>query len=214
MRIIYLIKSQIRFDFYTYRCYYRLVEYTYPDNDSGLVERCVLKDTSAWSSLIEKYSGLIKNAIYNRARKYGVSLPHHDIEDIMQDILTGMWKSDKLSTIKNRKDISCWLAIVSGNAAAQHLSDRDLTEALSEEETDYVDTPPEAPLSEETVSEIDEAIEKLPPRERLIIQLHIVHDKKYREIADMLDIPEGTVSSYIKRAKARLKKSLKKFATK
>ena len=179
------------------------------EDDSGLVERCILKDTSAWSLLVEKYSVLIKNAINNRARKYGVTLPGHDIEDIMQDILTGMWKGNKLSGVKNRKDISCWLAIVSGNAAAQYLSDRDDTEALSEEETAYADTPPAMPPDEETLSEIDAAIEKLPPREKLIIQLHLFHGKKYREIADMLDIPRGTVSSYIKRSKSRLKKKLK-----
>ena len=97
-------------------------------DDSGLVERCILKDTSAWSALVAKYSGLIRDAIYNRARKYGASLPAPDIEDIAQDVLTAIWKGDKLSTIKNRNDISCWLAIVSGNAAAQYLSDKDDTE--------------------------------------------------------------------------------------
>ena len=188
------------------------MDYAHAEDDSGLVERCILKDASAWSSLIERYSGLIKNAIYNRARKYGISLPHHDIEDIMQNVLAALWKSDKLSTIKNRKDISCWLAIVSGNATAQYLSDRDSTETLSEEETAYADIPPSAPPDEETLSEIDEAIEKLPPKESLIIQLHIIHDKKYHEIADMLDIPEGTVSSYIKRSKGRLKKMLSRHA--
>lgn len=185
------------------------MEHARADDDSGLVERCILKDTSAWSLLVEKYSVLIKSAITNRARKYGVTLPRHDIEDIMQDILTGMWTGNKLLGVKNRKDISCWLAIVSGNAAAQYLSDKDDTEALSEEETAYADTPPAMPPDEETLSEIDAAIEKLPPRERLIIQLHLFHDKKYREIADMLDIPRGTVSSYIKRSKNRLKKKLK-----
>ena len=188
------------------------MEYAHLEDDSGLVERCVLRDASAWSLLIGKYSDLIKNAIYNRARKYGVSLPHHDIEDIMQDILTAIWKGDKLSTVKNRKDISCWLAIVSGNAAAQHLSDRDLTETLNEEEAAYADTQQNRPPDEETLSEIDEAIEKLPPKERLIIQLHLFHNKKYREIADILDIPEGTVSSYIKRSKGRLKKKLSRHA--
>jgi len=174
-------------------------------NDSALVERCISKDPGAWDDLVSKYSSLIRNAIYNRAGKYGVSLSCHDIEDIMQDVLTAMWKGDKLSTIRNRRDISCWLAIVSGNAAAQYLSDKDDAEPLSEEETAVAGAPPD----EEALRGIDEAIEKLPPRERLIIQLHLFYDKKYHEIADMLDIPKGTVSSYIKRSKGRLKKKLK-----
>ena len=181
------------------------MEYADCKDDSGLVERCILKDASAWSALLEKYSGLIKDAIYNRARKYGASLPSHDIEDIMQDVLTAIWKGDKLLTIKNQKDISCWLAVVSGNAAAQYLRNRDDIELLNEEETVYAGMPPD----ETALSEIEKAIEKLPPKETLIIQLHLFHDKKYHEIADILDIPKGTVSSYIKRAKARLKKKLR-----
>ncbi len=181
------------------------MEAIYEKDDSALVERCISRDPVAWDALVGKYSCLIKDAVYNRARKYGTFLPRHDIEDITQDVLTAIWKGDKLSTIKNRKDISCWLAIVSGNAAAQYLSDKDDTDTLGEEETVCASAPP----NDEALSAIEEAIEKLPPKERLIFQLYIIHDKKYREIADMLDIPKGTVSSYIKRSKGRLKKKLK-----
>jgi len=204
-KIIYLIKNQIIFDFFIYRCYYLPMDHVHYKDDSGLVERCICRDTSAWDTLLKKYSALIRNAIYNRARKYGVSLPIHDIDDIAQDVLAAIWEGNKLSTIKNRKDISCWLAIVSGNAAAEYLRSRRPAETLNEEEAVYACTPPD----KETLSEIEKAIEKLPPRERLIIQLNLFHDKKYREIADMLNIPEGTVSSYIKRSKDRLKNKLK-----
>ena len=181
------------------------MEDTCRKDDSALIERCISKDLIAWDTFVSKYASLIRDAAYNRARKYGVSLPHHDIEDIMQNVLTAIWKGDKLSTIKNRKDISCWLAIVSGNAAGQYLSNRDDAEPLSEEDAVYAATPPD----EEALSEIEKAIEKLPPREKLIIQLNLFYGKKYHEIADMLNIPKGTVSSYIRRSKWRLKKKLK-----
>lgn len=181
------------------------MEYAHAKDDSALVERCIAKDASAWSELVGKHSGLIRDAIFNRARKYGVLLGRHEIEDITQDVLASIWKADKLSTIKNRDNISCWLAIVSGNAAAEYLNHKDKEEPLSDEDASCVDSP----RDEEAILEIEKAVGKLPPRESLIIQLHLFHDKKYREIADMLDIPEGTVSSYVKRAKARLKKLLK-----
>ncbi len=183
------------------------MEHVSVKDDSGLVERCILGDASAWDSLIGRYTPLIKDAIYNRARKYGVSLPRHEIEDVMQEVLTSIWSGGKLSAVKNRKDISCWLAIVSGNAAVQYLRDRDDAEPLDEEKAEAVSA--EEAQGEEVITEIKTAVEKLPPKERLIIELHLFHDKKYREIADMLDLPEGTVSSYIKRSKARLKKKLK-----
>jgi len=186
------------------------MECTQSKDDTGLVEKCISKDASAWRALVNKYSVLIENAIYNRARKYGISLPCHDIEDIMQNVLTTIWKGNKLSTVKNRKNISCWLAVVSGNAAAQYLSDQDNIKPLGEEEEAIPVVP--AP-DEEAISEIEKAMEELPPKEKLIVQLYFFYDKKYREIADMLDLPEGTVSSYIKRSKFRLRKSLSRHAT-
>jgi len=174
-------------------------------DDSGLVERCISRDASAWSELLGRYSGLIRDAVYNRARKYGISLPRHDIDDIMQDVLTKIWTEDGLSTVKNRKNISCWLAIVSGNAAAQHLRKAGRFEPLNEEDAAALPAPPD----EDAVSEIEKEVERLSPKERLIVELHVLHDKKYREIADLMDIPEGTVSSCVTRAKARLKKKLR-----
>jgi predicted transcriptional regulator len=44
-----------------------------------------------------------------------------------------------------------------------------------------------------------------------MIELHLTHDKRYDEIADLLGVPQGTVSSYIKRARERLKTAIKDF---
>ena len=71
------------------------------------------------------------------------------------------------------------------------------------------------PIDELTRNElsrkIDTAIELLPSKERLIIKLHLLHEKKYEEISDILNIPYGTVSSYIKRTKEKLRTALKDF---
>lgn len=175
------------------------------EDDSRLVELCISRDPAAWDMLVRKYTGLVYAAISNRVRKYGLSLLRHDIEDITQDIFASVWGGNKLASIKNRKDISCWLAVISGNTAVQHLRKRSTKEILCEE----CPPPPVLPVDKEPLPGIDIMLEGVPPKESLAIQLSILYDKKYREIADLLDIPVNTVSSYVKRAKARLKKKLK-----
>jgi RNA polymerase sigma-70 factor (ECF subfamily) len=177
------------------------------NNDKTMVERCILGDLSAWDDLVRKYSPLVYAAIDNRARRYRSPLPRHEIQDIMQDVFSSIWIGAKLGSIRNRDNISCWLAVVAGNGAVGYLRKKDDREVQCDDQ----DKPAEVPRDEEMALEIEKAIEGMAPQESLIMQLNIIYDKKYREISDMLDIPIGTVASCVKRAKDRLRKKLKNY---
>lgn len=194
-------------------------------NDRHLIEACIKKDLVAWSGLVKKYSGLISLSIENRIKKYGIPISGHDIEDIRQDLFANIWKDNKLIGVQNRDDISHWIAIISGNAAIEHfrkkesvkmrrtvslsdkIDDRELHELLPSGSTKANDDLSRAELSDN----IDKVIESLPPKENIIIKLHLNHGKKHSEIADILNIPEGTVSSCVKRAKEKMREKLKKY---
>ena len=202
-----------------------VVGINYPEDDSKLVEGCINRDLAAWAKLVKKYSKLMFISIENRLKKYGFHLSSQDLEDIHQNTLTGIWKDEKLKTIKNRQNVSYWLAMVSGNMAIEHVrkmrsSEEFKSVSLSEkiEERELIQLIPSTqrdPIDELTRNElsrkIDTAIELLPSKERLIIKLHLLHEKKYEEISDILNIPYGTVSSYIKRTKEKLRTALKDF---
>jgi RNA polymerase sigma-70 factor (ECF subfamily) len=194
------------------------------DSDAQLIGSCLNGERSSWKHLIEKYDRLIYASILNRLKKYGFTLPSQDIDDIRQNILTDIWGSRKLETVKNREDISYWLAIVSGNAAMEFvrtgktrevpkpLSEiEELADKLTEAGCATVRHPADALSQSELAEKAAKEIERLPPREALIIKLNLYHDKKYGEIARMLGIPRGTVSSYIKRAKEKIREKLKDF---
>ncbi len=193
--------------------------------DRYLIESCIKKDLASWANLVKKYSGLVYISIENRLKKYGLDVSSHDIEDIKQDIFTDIWKNKKLSNITNRDDISYWVAVLAGNAAIEYfrtkdvrqskknisiyskIGERDLGELIPSEKINQKDELAQA----ETESRIEDAIETLPKKEKIMIKLHIMHDKKYHEIADIMGVPKGTVSSYIGRAKEKLKIALKDF---
>ena len=192
----------------------------YEKDDSGLVGACLRKNHSAWAVFAKKYSGLIGLAAKKRLEKYGLASSPEDIEDIRQDVLGSIWKTGKLATVSDRSDISSWLAVVSANAAIAHarkrrtqegpdepvsifetVDDRELCEFIPAPANDLKDELARKDLSEK----IGRAIEALPKKEKLAIKLNLFHGKKYHQIARIMSLPPGTVSSYIKRAKERLR---------
>ena len=195
------------------------------ENDRYLVEACVKRDLLAWARFVKKYSTLVSSSIENRVKRYGFPLPHQDIEDIRQDVFASIWKDGKLAGIAKCDSLPYWLAIVAGNAAMMHLRKKHVREASAtlplfddsrmKELFDTIPSGTASPpdeLDRNKLSEkIDKAIASLPPKEKLIIKLHLVHNKKYHEIASILRLPGGTISNYIKRAKEKLRKRLKEF---
>lgn len=193
--------------------------------DLELINRCIQKEPLAWNEFVKKYSSLILIAAENRLKKYGFFLSYQEIEDIRQNVLTSLWRDNKLQTVKNRKDISYWLAIVSGNEAISYvrrlgkqgaLRSESLFEKIDEAELIEIipsdkSHPNEEAARNEISKKIEDAIESLPHKEKLTIKLNILYGKKYYEISDILALPKGTVSNYIKRAKEKLRVVLKDF---
>jgi RNA polymerase sigma-70 factor (ECF subfamily) len=192
-------------------------------DDSELIEACLKKDIASWACLVKKYSGLVYISIENRLKRYGLDASSHDIEDMRQNIFSDIWKGNKLSQVVNRSDISYWIAVLSGNAAMAHfrskqaramqnsislsckIDDRQMDEILPS----GIPGPNDELARAEIEGRVDEAMESLQGKEKLMIKLYLIHGKKYHDIAELLNVPAGTVSSYIKRAKEKIREALK-----
>ncbi len=184
-----------------------------------------MNESRLTDQFVKRYSPLVYTAIERRLKGYGFNLPRDEILDIQQDVFTSIHENNKLDTINNAGSIPYWIAIVSGNAAMQYMRKRrrieldqkvsifDKMDGLEMAET--IPSPALNPSEElnraELSKRMNEAMEALQPKEKLIIKLNLLHNKKYEEISDMLNIPAGTVSNYIKRAKEKLRKDLKEF---
>jgi len=195
------------------------------DNDISLVDGCIKRDLTAWQLFTEKYSDLILISIKNRLIGYGFSLASHDLEDIRQDVLTNIWQDRKLELLKNIDSLSYWLAMISGNEATEYLRKKQRREPVNtisifdnrngkELIESFASAAPEAGSEiskHELIERLSGALDSLPRRERLIMELYLFHGKKYRDIADILNLPRGTVACCIKRSKESLRETLKNF---
>lgn len=185
-----------------------------------MLKACIRRDLDAWSAFIRKHSCLISRAIGSRLRKYGLWLPEADIDDIRQAVLTAIWQDRKLETVSHAATVGYWLAVVSGNYAIEYVRNSPLhrnvpltlaTEAQDEALAGLAPaavSPADELSRQELRDRVDEAMRSLPTRERLVIQLYILHGKRYEEIAGMMRIPAGTVASCVRRGKERLRAAL------
>jgi RNA polymerase sigma-70 factor (ECF subfamily) len=176
-----------------------------------LIERCIQKDEKAWAEFIGKFWRLLCYSAQERLRKNAIEFSSHDIEDIVQGVVLEIWENNKLEEVKDRKKVTAWLSIMAQTRALNYFRNRK-NRLLSKDElfmADNIESDAGNSIDEEVVSKLEDEIEKLSPRDRIILKLNILHNKKHKYIAKFMGIPVNTVSTVIARNKKNLKDKLK-----
>lgn len=181
-----------------------------PD-DHTLVERCRAGDLAAFEPLVEKYRQRVGRLAFNVLRD------SEEARDVAQDAFIRAWQA--LPSFKGQSAFYTWLFRIAMNAAQDRLRQRGVhgrafgTERVPEEEMDRVMVDPDprpdtTALRAEERARIRQALDTLSDSHRAIIMLSDLEGLSYREIADVLDIPMGTVMSRLHNARKRLKDAL------
>lgn len=192
-------------------------------SDSELIEGCIRKDLKSWSTFVKKYSPLISASLAKRLKKSDFSYKTDLIHDMRQEIFSDIWQNGRLKALKNAQSLPYWLAIISGNHALdrlrsisrsqedsgisiyENIGDGKLSEILESD----AELPSEESACNELITAVNDALSEMPSQEKLAIKMDIFFGKKYREIAEIMRVPIGTVASYVKRGKERLRRKLK-----
>jgi RNA polymerase sigma-70 factor (ECF subfamily) len=133
-----------------------------------------------------------------------------EAEDLAQETLV---KAFRAMDSFDGKHPRAWLARIARNTAINRdQRNREFLlpqDGTVEPEPDGSGDPEEIVLSEIVDADLVRALEELPPDFRVVVQLVDVEEMSYKEAADALDIPLGTVMSRLHRARARLRRSLR-----
>ncbi|MFQ5491977.1 MAG: RNA polymerase sigma factor [Phycisphaerae bacterium] len=177
-------------------------------------------------SRAEEFCRLIKphwQALHSVARRY-VSGPD-DAGDLVQESLLRAWRS--YAPESGRSYGPAWLFVIMRSAVADWhrmashriklvpATDADLTELAPADLSDPFDPLPA--MSEQRFREflddrIAAALDDLEPAFREVVVLSVAGDLNYREIAEVLDCPTGTVMSRMARARRALRERLAVYA--
>lgn len=125
----------------------------------------------------------------------------HAAEELAQEALARAWR--KWNRVSRLEDPAGWTRRVAINLANSRFrrlaAERRAAQRLSQERH-VRDQPDRA----DTVA-VREAVSKLPRRQRAALILHYYLDLPYAAVASIMDIPEATARSHVRRALARLK---------
>ncbi len=136
-----------------------------------------------------------------------------EAEDLVQETFMQAWKSFEHYELGT--NCRAWLYKIMFNKFDHHRRKK-YTQARylqEEDELTFLSAAYSAPIPEYlTDTEVIAALDKLPEHYRTVVLLADVHEFDYKEVAEVLEIPIGTVMSRLSRARGQLKKSLAKVA--
>ena len=151
------------------------------------------------------------NELYRTATR--LTRNQKDAEDLVQETYRQAWKSFKYYEIGT--NCRAWLYKIMFNKFDHHRRKK-ATQAKYFQEADefvFYNASYSTPVPEHsTDKEIINALDKLPEHYRSVVLLADVQEFDYKEIAEILEIPIGTVMLWLNRARMQLRKSLVKVA--
>ena len=194
-----------------------------PTPDKDIIDGCVKGESGAWEGFVRRFSGLVMWTVRDRLAKAGYPFTEQDTEDIHQEVFLAIYNKNRLKYLKDTSRVAPWLCVISSNTALNYIKSKGRInrDAIpSSEETGpgitLIETfvskemPADRQLDEKLKKEIVcEAIESLKPNEKIALNLYLVHENTISEIAQILNMQQGTVSSIISRAKDKIKERLK-----
>ena len=182
------------------------------ENEQEFLARIHEEDPAVFQELVDRY----KKQIYY----LGLDLTgnHHDAEDLAQDVFLKAFQS--IRNFRGDSRISSWLHRIAVNAYIDSKRKKSTNMTISYDDPD--DDPGRFPAPVDSVAynpqrraeaarvqqDIDQALDGLTPRERMVFVLRHYQDLALKEIAEAMGVSEGTVKSFLFRAIKKLQKSL------
>ena len=176
-----------------------------PLDESDLIRRAQRGDTHAYEELVHAYQGIAFRTAYVISRNAA------DAEEAAQDGFVKAWRA--LGRFREGAPFRPWLLRIVANEAHNRVRSAGrraglaLRAATEESSGDAAPSPEAVLLSAEQREGLLAAVNELPEEQRLVVSLRYFLGLSEREVAEALDVPQGTVKSRNARALERLRES-------
>ncbi|MEE9442632.1 MAG: sigma-70 family RNA polymerase sigma factor [candidate division Zixibacteria bacterium] len=173
-----------------------------------LVDSILAGNKAAFRDLINQTQRLVSHIVYRMIKR------ESDQEDICQEVFIKVYQN--LGNFRFDCKLSTWIARIAYTTCLNFLEKKKLPfyedlgdENKSFEPADGETKRPDYQFAQKDISAIlRQEIDNIPPVYRTIVTLYHIDEMSYAEIADIMKMPEGTVKSYLFRARRMLKDRL------
>jgi len=181
------------------------------DVDQQLVERCLAGEEYAWEDLVKGHT----RRVY--AICYRFTGSDHEAQDLTQDVFLRLFRSLKSYRVGEGSFV-VWLSRLTRNLLIDHYRRTKLdrvTDSIEgqlpmlEEKTAALARTEGILAGREASEVLQAALQRLSPDLREAVILRDLEELEYKEIAQVLNVPEGTVKSRLNRGRAELARVLR-----
>ncbi len=182
------------------------------DADLELVQRCLSGDEHAWEDLVKIHTRRVYGICYRFTGR------DSEAQDLTQEVFMRVFRSVG-SFRAGEGSFTVWLSRVTRNLLIDHYRrtrmDR-ATDSIEDqlpmlEQRGAVEGRTDAMLAGREAGELLQgALARLSPELRETVILRDIEELEYREIAQVLNVPEGTVKSRLNRGRAELARILRR----
>ena len=177
-----------------------------------LLQGLLRDEPSAWSELVGKYSPLLLGISRRTFASYGYAASNHDCEDAVADVWRNLLHNDRqlVRQCIERGQLLPTLHVLTRNRTVDLMRRRKLVAAPLEEATEIAvcDAETADPDERDVSSFLPQALARLSPRERALVELFYLQAKSYREIELLIGVPQNSIGPTLKRAVAKLKAAI------
>ncbi len=179
-------------------------------DDLRIINECLKGRRHAFGELVRRYENRLYNGIYRVVGNV------EDAKDVVQEAFLNAYQS--LNSFKGDAEFFTWLYRIAYNAAISLQRKRKVLLSLDYNGDEKLNTEPQD-LSDlhqpgdrlersEEEAKLQKALNKLSPEHRIVLVLKEIEGQKYEDIADILDVPIGTIRSRLHRARIELREIL------
>ncbi len=172
------------------------------EDEEILVRRSLEGDREAFGDLVTAH----QDVLFNVALR--MSGDREDAREIVQTVFLKAWR--KLETFDRRHRFFSWIYRIMVNETLNLIARRAPLDPLPEGVRDPGPAPEDDYARAETGALVQAALLELPPRQREVIVLRHFQDLSYREMGDLLGVPEKTVKSRLHDSRRRLEGLLRR----
>jgi RNA polymerase sigma-70 factor (ECF subfamily) len=167
------------------------------DDDDMLIEACLHGDRHAFDKIVDRYEGPLFSAAYR------ITGSVEDAMDATQNAFVNAY--EKLHTFDPSYRFFSWIYRIAVNQALNLVGRRRNQTTFDEDAPAAEPNPSEVFESTEMRGHLKRALSELEPHYRTLIVLKHLEGFSYREIGELLEIPEKTVKSRLFTARQRLR---------
>ena len=174
-------------------------------NESNLVKRCQAGDERAFAELVDAHKVKVAGIVY---RMIGRT---ESVEDIAQEVFLQVFRG--IGGFRGEAALSTWIYRITYRICLREIDRQPCTGTdvfFDDDETsaEVLHSTGENTETCERLESVRQWLADLPDHYRWAVTLYYLQNKKYKDVAEVMDVPIGTVKTYLHRAKQHIRQRI------